>query len=165
MLLVALSPWMANAALSPEWSHEYAKALKLASGAGKPLVVFVGSGTEGWRTVAEGGVSPEALKLLKERYVCLYVDTATTEGREVADSFEVGRRTALIISDKAAKYQAYKQPGPIASASLDEVLQKYVAYQIPESQIQRASYYSGPPAGTPTYTGGFGGGFGRGCST
>jgi hypothetical protein len=162
MLFIAFSPLVASASLTPEWSHDYGKALKEAMGRGKPIAIFIGSGKEGWQSVETGGLSNEASQLLKQHYVCLYVDTDTTDGKELADSFQMaGKRPALVISDKTAKWQAFKQAGPLEGGRLEQALKQYTAYEVPQSQIQRA-YYSGPPAGAPIYTGGFSGG-GRSC--
>ncbi len=162
MLFIAFSPLAAHASLTPEWSHDYGKALREATSQGRPIAIVIGSGKDGWQSVGTGGLSSEASRLLKENYVCLYVDTTTEDGRELAAAFEMGNRPALVISDKTAKYQAFKQAGPLEAGRLEQALQQYTAYEVPQSQIQRVSYYSGPPVGAPTYIGGFTGG-GRGC--
>ena len=154
VFVIALSQVLANnASLAVDWNHDYAKALKNAAGAGKALAIFIGSGNDGWQAVGSGSVSPEALKLLRERYVCLYVDAATADGKELAKDFEATQLPTLVISDKTATYQAVKQTGPLASGGLERMLEQYVAYDVQPS-IMRASYYSGPSISTPTSIGG-----------
>jgi hypothetical protein len=154
MLVIALSQVTGNVA-TVEWNHDYAQALKVASSAGKPLAVFIGSGARGWEGVAGNGeLSAEAVKLLRERYVCLYVDSATADGKELADSFEVRASSTLVLSDKSARYQAFKQSGPLANGRLEQVLGQYVSYEVPQSVI-RTSYYSNGSA--PIYRSSIGG--------
>jgi hypothetical protein len=165
ILVMAVSPLLAPASLSPEWNHDYGRALKDATAAGKPIAIFIGSGKDGWQAVGKGTLSSDAVKLLKERYVCLYVDTSTVDGKELAGAFDAGEQPTLVISDKSARYQAFKQHGPLPEEKLEQALNQYTAYEIPQSQIQRTSYYSGPQGTVSTYPGGFSGGFSRGCST
>src|SRR5207245_3968506 len=55
---------------------------------GKALAVFIARGPSGWGKVALGGkLPPAALRLLAERYVCVYVDADQPAGRRLAGAF------------------------------------------------------------------------------
>ena len=162
VLMIALS-LVSGDVSGIQWNSDYAQALKTATTAGKPLAVFIGTGQNGWQAV-EGsrGLSAEATKMLKDKYVCLYVDTATADGKELADSFESRGQATLVLSDKSAKFQAFKQAGPLPGGRLEQVLGQYVAYEVPQSVI-RSSYYSGPTGGSPAYSGGYRSSVGGAC--
>jgi hypothetical protein len=162
VLMIALSQVSGDIS-GIQWNSDYAQALKAATNAGKPLAVFIGTGQNGWQAM-EGsrGLSAEATRMLKDKYVCLYVDSASADGKELADSFESRGQATLVLSDRSAKFQAFKQAGPLPAGRLEQVLGQYVAYEVPQSVI-RSSYYSGPIGGTPVHTAGFRGSVGGAC--
>jgi hypothetical protein len=87
MAVIALTTSYSTANLSsnPAWLTDYGAARERVTAVGKPMAVFVASGQEGWtKVVRDGGLSPEARKLLTEKFVCLYVNTDTTAGRTLA---------------------------------------------------------------------------------
>jgi hypothetical protein len=167
VMLIALTEIALANVVVPDWKLDYATALRDAGVANKPLAVLMGRGKEGWQQVsASGGLKPEAVKLLKERYVCLYVDTGTTAGRELAQAFGNSEPAGLVLSDKSAKYQIFKQSGPLDDPRLQRALEAHVAYEVPQHLIQRTNYYQPAAHAAPTYVGGFGGlggGAGRAC--
>src|SRR5262245_19679758 len=82
---------------SPTWHKDYVEARHLAEEAHKPLAVFVGRGEEGYAEVSrQGQLNGPVSKLLGKDYVCLYVDTATEEGKELAAALELPRRGVVL---------------------------------------------------------------------
>jgi hypothetical protein len=127
MAVVALTTSLSTANLSPTptWLNDYGTAQQRVLAVQKPMAVFVGSGQDGWGKVLKDGiVDPAVKRLLADKYVCLYVDTDTTSGRALANSFEVASR-GLIISDRKGTSQAYSLSGTLTKAELAQTLDKY----------------------------------------
>jgi hypothetical protein len=162
LALVALSSAVstANLSVSPTWLDDYSAAQRQVTAVGKPMVVFVGSGPEGWsKVVRDGAIDRAVNKLLAEKFVCLYVDTSTTTGRTLAEAFVVGRR-GLVISDKAGTSQAFSLAGDLTRAELAQTLAKYAEangqVRTTETVVREAPVTTRPaPAtyqSTPVYT-------------
>jgi hypothetical protein len=112
------------AAPSPEFAPTYAKALATASAQQKPVAVFIGQGTDGFtKLVTDGGVTTEAVQALKTQYVCVYVDTTTEAGKDLAGSFQMTE--GLVISDKTGNLQALRHEGLVPAVSLTQYTQTY----------------------------------------
>ncbi|MBO0700071.1 MAG: hypothetical protein J2P46_16855 [Zavarzinella sp.] len=125
MAVIALTTTYSTANLSnPAWMSDYGAARERVAAVGKPMAVFVASGQEGWAKVVRDGVfSPEARKLLTEKFVCLYVNTDTTSGRTLAGAFAVNK--GLVISDRSGASQAYSLSGDLTGTELVQTLEKY----------------------------------------
>src|SRR5262245_1088148 len=106
VLLAMLGPGATpSASEAPKWQESYGAALQEAKRQGKPVAVFVGRGKFGWRLVSRtADLSATALKRLESRYVCVYVDAATTSGAQLAEAFRMTR--GLILSTKEGGEQA-----------------------------------------------------------
>lgn len=92
---------------------------------GKPLAVFIGSGTEGWNQVCkEGKLSPEVQKVLNGNYAYVYVDTGTREGKSLAAEFQISR-VGVVISDHTGKFQAFWHDGKLTNKGLALYLNRY----------------------------------------
>jgi hypothetical protein len=127
MAVIALTTGLstANVQSNPAWLTDYGTARAHVTAVGKPMAVFVGSGQDGWsKVVRDGSLSPAARKLLTEKYVCLYVNTETTSGRNLAGAFQVASR-GLVISDRAGTAQAYSLSGDLTGTELVQTLEKY----------------------------------------
>lgn len=162
----------------PSWHRDYAEAYQLGSEKHKPLAVFLSPGAMGWqKVVKEGEVPSETEKLLREHYVCVYIDTSKTSGAQLADSFEMPEGTGLVLSDHTGKAQAFRHAGELSVSDLDQTLRKYadpwhIVRRTESQEQERVSNYAPPaPVMTPTFApqplmfggfGGFGGG-GGGC--
>jgi hypothetical protein len=151
MAVVALAASVSSANLSrnPTWLDDYGTAQKHVASVKKPMAVFVGNGKEGWgNVVRDGGLDPAVNKLLAEKYVCVYVNTDTAEGRALAGKFEVASR-GLIISDRKGTTQAYSLSGALTRAEIVETLTKY-ADQNDEARTTETVVREAPPA-RPAY--------------
>jgi hypothetical protein len=151
MAVVALAASVSNANLSrnPTWLDDYGIAQKRVASIKKPMAVFVGNGKEGWESVVrDGGLDPAVNKLLAEKYVCVYVNTDTAEGRALAGRFEVASR-GLIISDRKGTSQAYSLSGSLTKAELVKTLEQY-ADQNGEVRNTETVVREAPPA-RPAY--------------
>lgn len=116
-----------NVPSAPSWLDDYGAALKAVSAANKPMAVFVGGGKDGWqKVVRDGGVDPTTTRLLAQKFVCVYVDTETANGRSLASAFQVGSH-GLIISDKTGAAQAFSLSGTLTRQELRETIAKYSA--------------------------------------
>jgi hypothetical protein len=165
---------------APSWQADYSAARREGRRAGKPLAVFVARGAEGWGKVSTTGkLSPAARRLLAERYVCVYVDSAAARGRRLAEAFELTNGTGLVLSSRDGQDQAFRHEGRLSAAELERCLRSYSGRRAVartenlQTQEVRTSFYYAPsrsktrsapaaPASTPVYGsfGGYGGGFG-----
>src|SRR5260370_1395713 len=90
ILMVALSVAPAADLTPPSWSTDYFAASKQSATAKKPLAVVLGSGDVGFEKLdRDGKLTDEAKGVLASKYVCVYVNTDTPEGKKLAQSFEM----------------------------------------------------------------------------
>ena len=145
LAVVALSGLTAGkVAPGPVWLDDYRVAQTRVSEAGKPMVVFVGTGKAGWEGVITGGLDPAVSKVLSEKFVCLYVDTTSAGGRGLARALQVGER-GLVISDKSGSTQAYSANGTVSAVEAQRAL---LAYADPAT-VTRTEIVQAAPAAVP----------------
>jgi hypothetical protein len=149
--LLALSGFVSAAPAGLPWQSDYQAAKRLGAEVNKPLAVFLGSGTNGWKQLArEGGLSATARKILSDSYVCVHIDTATDKGKAWAGAFEMSGGLGIVLSDLGGKNQAYRHEGDLADANLVESLQRYadgsyVARASEGDSDTGARLYTAPP--------------------
>jgi len=109
---------------SPSWQKDYAQALAVASSELKPVAVFIGHGTTTpTKMVVDGRIPTEAARLLRDKYVCVFIDTATPAGKELAGRFAVTE--GLVISGPGGQVQALRHSGAVEGADLTGKLSQY----------------------------------------
>jgi hypothetical protein len=175
LVIAAVAPVMAQAQ-SPTWMTDYAAAQRQASTEQLPLAVVFGQGSNGMQQLGGGTLSTEVNRLLADRYVTCYADTATPEGQTLARAFQMNGNVGLVISDRTGKLQAFFHHGPLSADLLTGYLTKYADPQravvtTETNPAQRFSNY--PPSGPTESTGGYmsyypastgGGAYMAGCS-
>lgn len=127
MAAATLAAGIAPSSLSPEptWLNDYTLAQTRVAAVRKPMAVFVGSGKDGWaKVVRDGALDPDLKRTLANKFVCVYVDTDTANGRSLAGAFEVASK-GLIISDRAGTTQAFSLSGDMTRDELSRTLAKY----------------------------------------
>lgn len=146
-LMVALSSFVASAGLkSPSWHADYGSAQRLGREEYKPVAVFVGSGKEGWnQVIRDEQLAKDITQLLEQTYICVYVDTALEEGKQLAAEFEMPKGPGLVISDHSGQYQAFYHQGDLASDQLLRYLRRYadperVVRTTETNPMERVSY-------------------------
>lgn len=113
-----------SVATQPAWHTDYGKALAQAADFKKPVAVFIAQGGDGYaKLVKDGKIPTDAAKLLRQNYVCLYVDAASPAGKALTSSFQMGE--GLVISSKAGTHQALRHEGQVSSTELTGYLTKY----------------------------------------
>jgi hypothetical protein len=164
LTIVLTGAWLAGVNAAPTWQHDYRQAQQQASAQKKPLVVVFGSGANGWtKVIREDAPSPEAKQLLIDKYVCMYVDTASHAGKRFAQDFDISGSTGVVISDQVGTSQAFWHQGDMADKTLVRYLQKYADPQVvvngtetvntsrtsfyPTSASQPFGAFSGPSSG------------------
>jgi hypothetical protein len=128
ILLVAMAGTQSPFATpTPDWKQDYAEASREGKAARKPLAVFVGRGTDGWSQVSDTGrLGPDVRGLLGEKYVCVYVDRTTEDGRQLARDLGVSRAgPGLVISDVTGDLQAFRHSGKLSPARLTRYLRTF----------------------------------------
>ena len=114
-----------TAALAPAWQHDYREARALGSRENKPLVVVIGSGKTDWANLAKPAEQDGSInQTLRSSYVCLFVDTDTTEGQRLARSFEISG-PGVVISDRTGEFQAYRSAGELPA---EDMLEHYTLH-------------------------------------
>lgn len=121
---VAVAGLLASGSIetAPAWQTDYRTARSQAAEQKKPVAVFIGAGTVG-KLVTDGVISDAAAKTLKTEYVCLYVDTTTPAGKDLAKAFGLDR--GLVISDRTGDLQALRHTGPVSAADLNGYVAKF----------------------------------------
>jgi hypothetical protein len=115
-----------DAVPSPSWNRDYASARKQGENEKKPVVVVVASGQDGWNKLArDGSLSDETKKILTNDFICVYVDTATEEGKRLAREFEISDALGIVISDRTGNRQAFRHEGDLANRDLSRYLRRY----------------------------------------
>src|SRR5262249_22257722 len=139
----------------PSWSTDYRSAQNLGNEEGKPLAVFIGSGTAGWEHLSrEGKLDEQANRILASRYVCVYVDTSNDSGKQLAADFDVDH-PALVISDRTGRLQAFRHEGDLQGEDLVRYLKRYaeperVVRTTETTAVTRTSRYSDSFAPLPS---------------
>lgn len=125
-------------ATQPAWQTDYRTALAQSTEQQKPVAVFIARGGAGYaRLVTDGGIGAEAARLLRQKYVCLYVDTGTAGGKELAGSFKMTE--GIVISDRTGGVQALRHEGAVSRADLVQYLTRYSA----PTQVVQTEYVGG----------------------
>jgi len=147
MLLFALTGFTSGAETTeaPDWHSDYAVAKKQGVSDRKPLAVFVASGKDGWDKIARtGSLTKEINDVLKASYVCVYLDTQTTEGRRMAGLLELERGPGLVISDHAGRLMAFHHQGALPPSDLKNYLHRFADSERVVQQTEKV------PGSSPT---------------
>ena len=137
-----------EAAVSPEWISDYTQARRDGVAKKKPLAVFLAPGRNAWEAVSDGKVSDEARKVLAQKYVCVFVDTASESGKTLAKAFEINS-SGLIISDRTGNLQAFCHDGKLPAKDVEFYLERYsdperVVRDTETHSVRRTSSYAEP---------------------
>ncbi|MDY3551275.1 thioredoxin family protein [Gemmata sp. JC717] len=123
---IALSGVLAPAAKPEFQAHtDYASALKRAASEGKPMAVLIGTGNPFAKVLNDAAMTDETAKLLRDKFVCVAVDTGTSKGAELASQFQL--TDGLVISSTGGTYQALRQPGAVSAGDLANHLSTYAS--------------------------------------
>ena len=143
-----------NLAPAPTWQADYRTARTTVASASKPMAVFIANGS-GWESIVKDGIDAGTKRVLAQKFVCLFVDASTAEGRGLAEAFQVGR--GLVISDRTGTVQAYSLAGDLTKAELTTALEKYstgTAVDTTETVLRGSELAYGGKCSTGTcYTG------------
>jgi hypothetical protein len=139
-------------AVDPTWTDDYMQAQKRGAVENKPLAVFFGTGEQGQTQLVREGLSKEANDLLSTHFICVYIDTASPEGKGWAKAFDMKTGKGIVLSSRNAVYQVYSNEGVLANQDLVRVLQMHGP-----GSVGRTSYYDAqPPApGAPAASGSY----------
>ena len=172
---------------SVKWQDSYQTARAAGLQQDKPLAVFVGSGSMGWKNfIDEGSLSEKARKKLIDDYVCVYVDRDQPTGQRLAEQFQVPTGSGLVVSTRDGEGQAFFHAGKMSAAEFQTRMSKYAGSEVASTtetlNDSRASFYYAPATAVPSMQGmgapammgnysgnsgsfgGYGGGFGGGRS-
>ena len=142
---------------NPRWQTDYSLALTRASAEKKPIAVFISHGSDTIkRMTTDGVISADAAKLLTASYVCLYLNTDTPTGKELASRFEMNE--GLVISSPGGSVQAYRYVGSVPGTTLTQELTHYATAGQPSTTVSAGAVPTRPttvvPAGYVIVSGG-----------
>ena len=135
---------------APTWQTNYGQAREQGAAQKKPLAIVFGNGADSWTK----NPTPEIAKLLGDRYVCVFIDTAQPAGKKLADDCAIASGVGLVISDQKCETQAFWHQGDMTSDNVLHYLKKYADPLVVVGGTEtvntvRTSYY---PSQTPTRT-------------
>jgi hypothetical protein len=151
--LLALSAYVATFPVDPSWHSDYPTAVAQGVRENKPLAVFLAPGPASWeRVIRDGTLSPDAQRLLQSKYVPVYLNTDTPQGKNLASSFELPGGVGLVLSDREGLRQAYWHEGLVEDQDLTRALERHADPEGPAlktdlDQLVRTSSYG--PAVVP----------------
>jgi hypothetical protein len=168
LLVVSAGIQAPAATTAPEWKRDYATATSEGKNARKPLAVFVGRGSDGWAQVSDTGrLGPQARELLRDDYVCLYVDRDTPDGQRLATDLALSTEgPGLVITDHSGELQAFRRSGQLSPEDLARWLQTCAnpnrrVIRTETGEREDVRYYAPPPPPM----GGYYPAFSSGCSS
>jgi len=154
-LVALLSSAVPSNIQTPTWASGYMSARETVTSAHKPMAVFFGKGAGAWdKVVVEGSFDPAINQMLAAKYVCVYVDTTTVDGYNLAKTFEVSGK-GLVISDATGKNQAFSLSGDMTKAELKDKLVRYSAADAKVATTEtvvRSTEVMTSPVAPATYT-------------
>jgi hypothetical protein len=124
LVLFTLAGSTPGAEESLSWMKDYHAARKECASQNKPLAVFLGTGKNGPDKVVRDGLTDSNRQLLA-RYIPVYIDTTTEQGRELAQQFEMPGGQGIIISNRTGDLQAFRHEGELSSSDLTSRLERY----------------------------------------
>jgi hypothetical protein len=125
-LLGSIAPQITKLNLS--WEQDYRQARTVGTRDNKPLAVFFGSGTDGWKQILrDGPLDRDSRKLLSERFVLVYVNQETDAGKSLAEVFDLAGKRGLVISDRTGGLMAFRHEGDLELKELTQHLTHYSA--------------------------------------
>jgi hypothetical protein len=146
---------LAGFAPTNKWLDDYTTGYRQASASRKPLAVVVGRGPVGWNTL-----DSKAQQLLKERYVCVYVDASQEQNKALVAQLKTGDEAGLVLSDSTGEYVAFRHTGLMTAAQLDNTLKLMAGRQ----EGSRGGAAAAPPPAAPVAPPMMGGGcYGGSC--
>ncbi len=136
----------------PRWQTDYFEARSRAIDGGKPLAVFIGSSKTDWNKGVRDSMDAKVNEWLSDKYVCVFVDTDTSNGKALADQFAVAKK-GLVISDRSGNSQQFHHSGDVQRDELLKVLKRYADPTRAFHATETLAQVSPPPApAAPTYS-------------
>ncbi len=155
-VMVALAALTAADPAQPTWLTDYRAAQKQCATLKKPIAVVLGTGAKGYeKLVREGTLPAEVSKALASNYVCVYLDTSSSEGKQWAEAFEMSSGRGLVISDRTGDLQAFRHEGDLNASDLADYLKRYgdpsyVVQRTDSGSRTSTSYYNGGSSSSTT---------------
>ena len=135
---------------SPEevvWSRSYREGQEVGQKQGKPLAVFVGTGSAGHEQLTQEGSMPGDVKeTLATHYVCVYLDAERADDQPLIRKLGITSGRGLVISDRAGEVQAFNHDGPLSTTELSRQLWHYAGPNVvvratQSNSVPRLSFY------------------------
>ncbi|MFO0810826.1 MAG: hypothetical protein U0746_19525 [Gemmataceae bacterium] len=153
---------------APTWMTDYRQARETGGREQKPLVVVLGTEGSSWAKLAKAvEADPTINATLRDKYVCLFVDTATEAGQKLAKAFEMSG-PGLVISDRSGEFQEFRTAGELPVDQLSRTLLSYTGMVTESRKV--APTTAPTPTGAPvqsfypqSFFPGFGGGYCPNC--
>jgi hypothetical protein len=134
LAILALATGLDLGSNHPKLQSDYYQAATRALEERKPMAVFIGRGADTFkRMLTDGAISADAAKVLTASYICLYVDTDTASGKELAGRFDMN--IGVVISGPGGNLQAYRHTGAVPGEALTKELAHYASAGQPATTV------------------------------
>jgi len=134
LAILALAAGLDLSSNHPKLQADYAQAMSRATEERKPMAVFIGHGAETFkRMLTDGTISQDAAKVLNSSYVCLYLDTDTATGKDLAGRFDM--KEGVVISSPGGSLQAYRYAGTVPATTLNSQVAYYASAGQPKTTV------------------------------
>jgi hypothetical protein len=132
--ILALATGMDLGSNHPKLQPDYSQAVTRALEERKPMAVFIGRGAETFKQmITDGSISADAAKVLTTSYICLYLNTETASGKELAGRFDM--TIGVVISGPGGNLQAYRHSGAVSGETLTKELTHYASAGQPATTV------------------------------
>jgi hypothetical protein len=131
LMMVAQLASAAGAVHELEWAEDYYCAHEECSSEHKPMVAFIGQGEQGRKKL---GLSDKSRQLIKEHYVCVYID-ANGEDNKLARTLNIKR--GVVISTRGGRNVAFRYDGKLVKQELESQLERFCGEAVAGQPVRR----------------------------
>lgn len=162
IMVFAFAPFLAGNSPTNKWLDDYTAGYRQAASLKKPLAVVVGRGPSGWNTLdPKGNLDTQSQRILRNNYICVYVDASQNQNRDLVQQLQVGAETGLVLSDRTGRFVALRHTGPLSGPQLETTLLRHAGLlqeTVPTAPVAPAGYafqpqpsYAQPGYSAPAY--------------
>ncbi|QDU58037.1 thioredoxin domain-containing protein [Aeoliella mucimassa] len=143
----------ANEPAAPQWSSDYAEALKQTRSDDRPMLVVIDEPGTAEHSLNEEILNNMADGALADYQLC-HIDATTKYGKKVAEAFKTTSFPYMAITDKDGKVIVHSQSGDVSAEQWSEVLGKFRTGELPVRRVVAKPVINEQPVTTyPTYEG------------
>ena len=137
---------------APQWSSDYATALKQTRSDDRPMLVVIDEPGVAEKSLDEQVLTNMAGGALADYQLC-HVDATTSYGKKVAEAFKAELFPYIAITDKAGKVILHSQAGEVTADEWNTMVTKYRTGALPVKHVTAKPVVESQPASylSPSY--------------